>query len=188
MLFSGANILRTHLKYPVCIDQKFDFDSGKPRGRWRNFQGKPRERPAIFRKFTFALQNVNVDPGLVVDTCGVEFLRACRNRRIARNDFRDRAAVGFDAERKRRHIEKQRVADTVFENVGLYGRAKRDNFVGVQFCMRSAAEKLLHSAANQRRACGAAHENDFVDFSGLEFGIAKRQLYGRNGAIDDRAD
>jgi hypothetical protein len=38
--------------------------------------------------------------------------------------------------------------------------------------------KTFHSAANQRRACGAAHENDFVDFSGLEFASASASFTG----------
>ena len=53
---------------------------GEARRRRRNFQSEARERAAIFGEFAFALQDVDVDAGLVVDAGGVMFLRAGGDR------------------------------------------------------------------------------------------------------------
>ena len=54
--------------------------------------------------------------------------------------------------------------------------------------MRSTSEKVLNRAANQRCTRSATHQNHFIDFLGLQFGIGKRQFDWTHGAIDNRAD
>ena len=139
---------------------------GKPAGAGGSLQCKVREGAAIFGEFALALQDVNVNAGLIVHAGGVLLLRAGRNGGVARNNFGDRAAVGFDAERKRSDVEQQHVADAALQNVGLHCGAQRDDFVGIEFGVRLAAEKVLHGAANQRSAGGAADEDDFFDGCG----------------------
>src|SRR2546422_8189932 len=90
-----------------------------------------RKRAAVFREFAFALEDVDVDAGLIVEASGVKFLRARGNRGIARNDFRDRATVGLDAERKRRDVEQQHVFYALVENIGLDSGAEGDDFIGI---------------------------------------------------------
>ena len=102
--------LRGDLQDAVGIDQEFDFDAREAGGRGRNFERESRERAAIFGEFAFALEDVNVDAGLIVDAGGVLLLRAGGDGGVARNDFGDGAAVGFDAERQRRDVEQQHVA------------------------------------------------------------------------------
>ena len=74
------------------------------------------------------------------------------------------------------------------ENVGLHGGAERHDFVGIQLDVRLAIEKLLHRAADQRRARGAADEHDFVQVRRLEMSVRKRLFDRAHGAFDDRAD
>ena len=188
VLLAGAKIFRGDLQDAVGVDQEFHFDARQARGRGRHFQSEARERAAIFREFAFALQHVNVDAGLVVDAGRVQLLRAGGNRGVARDDFRDGAAVGFDAERKRRDVEQKHVGDAAIENVGLHGGAEGDDFVGIQLGVRLAVEKFLHGAADERRARGAADENDFVDIGRLELRVGKRLLHRTHRAVDDRAD
>src|SRR6266403_1087370 len=76
----------------------------------------------------------------------------------------------------------------MFENVGLYRSAQRHYLVGIQLYVWSASEKVLYCAANERRACGAADENDFVDFLGLQLAVGERQFDRAYGAIDNRVD
>ena len=146
MLGAGAQIARGDLQDAARIDQKFHFDAREARGARRNFQLKSRERAAILGQFALALQDVDVDPGLVLDAGGEEFLRAGGNRRISRNDFRDHAAHRFDAERQRRDVEQQHVVHAAFENVRLHRGAQRDDFVGIEFGVRAAPEKFLDGA------------------------------------------
>ena len=66
---------------------------------------------------------MNVYASLVVHTRGVHLLRAGGNRRIARDDLCNRAAIGFNSQREWRDIKQQHVADAVFQNVGLCRRS-----------------------------------------------------------------
>src|SRR5258708_38053229 len=49
-------------------------------------------------------------------------------------------------------------------------------------------EKLLHGAADQWRARGAADENDLVHVRGLEMRVRKRLLDGTHGAVNHGAN
>ena len=148
VLLAGAQIFGGDLQDAVGVDQEFDFDARQACGRGRDFESETREGAAIFGEFAFALQDVNVDAGLIVDAGGVLLLRAGGNGGVARNNFGDRTAVGFDAERERSDVEEQHVADAALENVGLDGGAESDDFVGIEFGVRLAAEKVLNGAAD----------------------------------------
>src|SRR5260370_14136834 len=142
----------------------------------------------MFGKFAFALEDVDVDAGLIVDAGGVKLLGAGRNCGIARNDFCDGAAVSLDAEGERRDVEQQHGFYALVEDIGLNGSAEGDDFVGIQLDVRLAAEKLFDRAADQGRASGAADENDFVHVRGLEMGVGESLLDGAHGALDDGAN
>src|SRR5882724_12925143 len=154
MPFAGAQILRGNLQDAVGVDQESHLDALQASRSRRNFQREARKGTAIFGELALALKNVNVNAGLAVDAGGVKLLRAGGNRGVARNNFRHRAAVGFDAQRKRRDVKEQHVVHAAVEDVGLDGSAERDDFVGIQFRVRLAVEKLLDHAADQRSARG----------------------------------
>ena len=99
MLLAVTEISRRDLQDAIGIDQEAHFDARKARGSWRHLQRETGEGAAILGEFALALQDVDVDAGLVVDSRGVHLLRAGGNRGVARDDLRDGAAVGFDAER-----------------------------------------------------------------------------------------
>ena len=171
MLFARAQILRRNLQNAIRINQEFYFDARQSRGGRRHLQRKPRQRAAILGQFALALQHVNVDSRLIVHARGVEFLRARRNRRIARNDFCHRAAVGFNSQRKGRHIEQQHVFHAAVKDVRLHRCAQRHHFIGIQFRVRFAIGILLHRAANQRCTRSSSNENHFIHIARLELRI-----------------
>ena len=70
----------------------------------------------------------------------------------------------------------------------MYRGPQRHDFVGIQFDVRLAIEKLCHRAADQRRAGGAAHEHDFVHVRTLELGVRQRLFEGPHGAVNDGAN
>src|ERR1700731_1209530 len=188
MLLAGAKILGADLQDTVSVDQEFHFDARQSGGRGRHAQSEARKRAAVFCQFAFTLENVDVDAGLTVDAGSVKFLRASRYRGIARNNFCNRSAVSFDAEREGRDIEQQHGFDALVENIGLNGGPERHDFVGIQLDVRLAIEKLLHGAANQRRARGAADKHDFVHLRGLELGVRERLLDGPHSALNHGAN
>src|SRR6266851_4087265 len=87
MLLAGAKILGADLKNAVGVDEKFHLDAWQARRRGRNPQRETSQRAAILGQFAFALENVDVDAGLIVDASGVQLLGAGGNCGIARNDF-----------------------------------------------------------------------------------------------------
>src|SRR6266478_2646562 len=104
MAFAGAQILRGNLQDAVGVDQESHLDALQARRSRRNSQREAREGTAILGEFALALKNVNVNAGLAVDAGGVKLLRASGNRGVARNNFRNGAAVRFDAQRERRDV------------------------------------------------------------------------------------
>src|SRR5258708_4928229 len=188
MLLAGAEIFGANLEDAVGVDQEFHFDARQSGGRGRHAQREARKRAAVFRQFALTLKDVDVDAGLIVDAGGVLFLRARGNGGIARDDFCNGAAVGLDAEGERGDVEQQHIFYALVENVGLDGGAERDDFVGVQLDVRLAIEKLLHGAADERRARGAADEHDFVHVCGLKLRVRKRLLDGPHGAVNHGAN
>src|SRR6266436_4501438 len=186
--FAGAQILRGNLQDAVGVDQESHLDALQARGSRRNFQREAREGTAIFSEFALALKNVNVNAGLAVDAGGVQLLRAGGNRGVARDNFRDGAAVRFDAQRERRNVEEQHVVHATVKDVGLDGGAEGDDFVGIQFRMRLAVKKLLDHAADQRGARGAANEDHFLDVGRLELGVGEGLLERHDRAVHDGAN
>ena len=97
MLFPGTNVFCADLENSVGVDQEFYFDTRQACWRGLHLESESRQRPAVLCQFALTLQHVDVDAGLIVDTSRVHLLRAGGNRRIARDDFGDCAAVRFDA-------------------------------------------------------------------------------------------
>src|SRR2546422_823078 len=98
MALASAQILCGNLQDAVGVDEEFHFDARQAGGRRRNLQRETSERTAISREFAFALQDVDVNAGLIVDAGGVKLQRTRGYGGIAWNDFRNRAAVGLNAE------------------------------------------------------------------------------------------
>ncbi len=70
----------------------------------------------------------------------------------------------------------------------MHGGPQRHDFVRIQLDVRFAIEKLLHGAADQRRASGAADEHDFIHVGGLELRVRERLLDGPHSAVNHRAN
>src|SRR5260370_205185 len=124
------------------------------------------------------------DADLIGDAGGVKLLRTRVDRGIARKNCGDGAAIGLNAEGKRRDVEQEHGFHTAVENVGLDSSAKRHDFVRIQFDMRLESEEFLHRAADEWRARGAADEYDFIPVRALERGVGQRLLDGAHGAVD----
>src|SRR5579862_1999568 len=105
---------------------------------------------------------MDVDASLIFYAGGEHFLGAGGNGGVARDNFRDHAAHGFDAERKRSDVEEQHCLDAAFENVRLHGSTEGDDFIRIQLAVRGALEVIAHGFAYERNARGTADEDDFV--------------------------
>ena len=87
--------------------------------------------PVVASHLALALQNVDLDRRLVVRR-GREDLRARRrNGGVAVDELGHDTAQGFDAQRKRRHVQEQDVLDLALEHAGLDRRPDGDDLVRV---------------------------------------------------------
>ena len=80
VLLARTQIFGTNLQDAVGVYQESHLDAWQPGRGWRHFQREPSERTAVFCQFALALQDVNVDARLIVNTRRVKLLRARRNR------------------------------------------------------------------------------------------------------------
>ena len=97
-------------------------------------QLKSADRLIVPGQWTFALQDMNIDPGLVVAVLKVSDFRVGMVvlRRIS---FVTRPPR-LNAQRKRRHVQQHHVLDLPFEHSGLNGGPNRHHFIWVDALMR----------------------------------------------------
>jgi hypothetical protein len=121
----------------------------------------------------------------VVNSCAARH----RDRRVARDDLLGEAAHRLEAERQRDHVEQQPVVARCVvagEQVGLDGRAERDDLVGVDVRQRRLAEKPRHRLPQVGHPRRPAHHNHAVDVGDAQAGI-RQGLAGRCQRLVDEA-
>ena len=111
-----------------------------------------------------------------------------RDRRVAVDEPREHAAQGFDAERKRRHVEQEHVLDVALKNARLHGGADRNDFIGVHALVRLLAEQVFDDFLHLRHARHAADENDFVDLGRRHARVFHRALARLDRLLDELVD
>ena len=82
---------------------------------------------------------------------------------VARDEAREHAARGLDAERQRRDVEQQHFLHLAGEHAGLDRGADRDDLVGIDPAARFLAEQLRDQRAARAACASAADEDHHVD-------------------------
>ena len=104
----GRNVYDT-----VGIDVEGDFDTRYSTGSSRDTcQFETAEGLVVSSHFTFALEDVDVNGRLVIDSRREDLAAGCRDGRVAVDDLGEDAAEGFNAQGKRSDIEEQDVFDS----------------------------------------------------------------------------
>ena len=171
---------------PLASMSKATSICGMPRGAG----GMPvelelAERLVVLRHLALALQDVDLDRGLVVLGGGEDLALAGRDRRVALDQLGHHAALGLDAERQRRDVEQQHVLDVAGEHAGLDRGADGDDLVGVDAAVRLLAGQLLDLLLHGRHARHAADQHDVVDLlDALVFGVVERLAHRRDDAVE----
>ena len=185
------------MQQAICIDQEFDFNARQARRHGRNpFQIKPSQRPAILRKLPFTLQHVDSDVGLTIDTGCEVFRRGCRDGGVALDDLCHHAAKGLNAKRQWRNVQQQHVfgrSRAAAQDVGLYGSAKCNHFIRIQFnvwllAARRKGKQVIYECAYFGDPRGTPDHHHFINLFWLHTGIAQSRLAGLNGARDYRSN
>ena len=167
LLLVGRLVLRGHVDDAVGVDVERHLDLRHAARRAGNAdEVELAEQLVVGRHFALALEDADGDGGLVV-LGGREHLALLGgDRRVAVDEPREHAAQRLDAERERRHVEKQHVLDVALQHAGLHRRADRHHLVGVDALVRLLAEERFDDFLHLRHARHAADEHDFVDLAG----------------------
>ena len=138
-------IFRGDVEDAVGVDVKRDLDlRHAARSRRNSHQMELAQRAVVARHRAFALQDMDLDRGLVVGRGREDFRLARGDRGVARDQRGHHAAQRFDAQRQRRYVEQQDVLDFAAEHAALNGRADRHDFVRVDALVRFlAVEKFF---------------------------------------------
>ena len=177
----GRNVYDT-----VGIDVEGDFDTRYSTGSSRDTcQFETAEGLVVSSHFTFALEDVDVNGRLVIDSRREDLAAGCRDGRVAVDDLGEDAAEGFNAQGKRSDIEEQDVFDIADEDTGLDSCADSNTFIGVYAFARFFAEDGFDSFLDSRDTAGTADEDDLVDFVDGEARVSNRFLGRFHRSLDE---
>ena len=185
LFLARAEVLGADMENAVGIDVKRHLDLRHAARRRRNIgEVEFPDGLVIAGKLTFALQNMDFDPGLIVGRSGENFRFPRGNGGVAFDQFREHAAQRFDAQGKRRHIEQQHILDFPFENSALNGRADRHDFVGIHALMGRFVDESMSGFNHPRHAGHPTHQDQFVDFFRSETCILQAILHRRDRPLE----
>ena len=131
---------------------------------------------------------MNLDRCLVVGRSGEDLRFRCRNRGVTRDDRCRHSSQGFDAERERRHVQEEHLADIALEDAGLNGGAHSHDLVRVHALVRLPAEKLLDGFLYLRHARLPADENHLAHLVRRQLRVLEGLAAGADRVLDQLAD
>ena len=131
-----------------------------------------------------ALQDVDLDAGLVVGRGAEDLALAGGDRGVALDERGHDAAQRLDAERQRGDVEEEDVLDLALEHAGLDGGADGDDLIGVDALVGLFAEELADLLLDQGHARLAADEHHLVDLGGGDTGVGERLVAGAEGLLN----
>ena len=186
---AGAILAGMDGQQAVGIDAERHLQTRHAGGHRRDaLQREARQAPAVGRELALALDDVDLEAGLLVLLRRVLRARGRGRGRVARKDAIDDTAADLDAERQRRHVEEEHVVGIAVagEEVGLERGAERDDLVRVDVRKRLLAEHLRDVRAHRGDARRAADQDDAVEDLGLRPGVAKGALARHARALEQR--
>ena len=162
---------------------------GTPRGaggmptRWNFPSG-----PVVPGQLALALQDVDLDGGLVVGRGREDLGLLGRDRGVPLDEPGHDAAERLDAERERSDVEEKHVLHLAGEDARLDGGADGHDLVGVDALVGLLAEEVLDELLDLRHAGHAADEHDLVDVLGLEPGVLEGLADRAHRALQEIVD
>ena len=188
-LLAGRHVLRRNVQDAVRIDIESHFDlRHASRSRRDADEVETPEGPIVPCHRPLALQDVDLDLGLVVGRGREHFALFVRNGRVALDELGGEVPEGLDPERQRGDVEEQQVLDFTTQNARLHGGAEGHDLVGIHAFVGLLAEQLLHYLLDFRHAGRAAHEDNLLDLGGFEPRVFDRLLARRDRFLEQVVD
>ena len=169
---AGGLILGGDLHDAVGVDVEGDLDLRDAAAGSRDAaQVELAEGLVVGSHLTLALQDVDLDGGLVVRSGGVDLGLGGRDGGVAVNHLGHDAAHGLDAQGKRGDVEQQDARDIAGQDAALDGGAVGNDLVRVDGHVGLLAGHLLDELLDGGHTAGAADEDDLVNLGDLEVGV-----------------
>merc|ERR1719157_345961 len=188
---AGALVLRAHVEDAVGVDLEAHLDLRHAARRRRDAaQLELAQQVAVLGHRALALEDLDVDSGLVVLVGGEDLRLLRRDDGVARDELRHHAAHGLNAQRQRGHVEQQQIlrllAALARENAALHRRAEGHSLVGVDALVGLlAVEKVLEQLLNLGDARGAADQHNLVDLALLEVRVVDDLLHRGESLLEE---
>ena len=132
------------------------------------------EALVVLRHLALALQDVDLNGGLVVRGGGEHLALAGRDGGVAVDELGADAAERLDAERQRGHVEQQNAFDVAAEHAALNGSAHGHALIGVDALEGVFAGEALNGFLHGGDTGGAADEQHLAQIVHGEAGVAQR--------------
>ena len=116
----------------------------------------------VFGKFTFALEDVDLNGGLAVRGGGEDLGFLGGDGGVALNDLGEHAAQGFQAQGQGGNVQKQQALDLAAQNAALDSRANCNALIRVQVLGRLFAGNPGNRFLNRNNTGGTANQQDLV--------------------------
>ena len=155
------------------------------RGRRDAVQPEGSEGLVVAGHRALALEDDDLDGGLVVAVGGESLRLLGRDRRVARDHRRRHVARGHDAEGERSDVEQEHVAHLALEDAALDRRADRDDLVGIDALVRLLAAEALGDFHHLGHAGHAADQDELVDLGRGEIRVLEAVLEGLDAALEE---
>ena len=150
----------------VCVDIEGYLDLRNTTGSCGDtIQTEHTHRLVIFCKFTFALQDMDLNRGLAVSSSREDLALLGRDGGVAVDDSGEYAAQGFQTQRQRSDVQQQQALDFTAEDTALNSRTDCDTFIRVQVLGGFHASCVLDSFLNSNDSGRTADQQDLVQIS-----------------------
>ena len=134
-------------------------------------------------KLTLALQDVDLDGGLVVGRGGEDLALVGGDGGVALDDLGAHAAQGLDAQAQRGDVQQQQALDVALQHAALDGGADGHALIGVDALEGLAVQLLLDRVVDGGDTGGAAHHQDLLQVGGAQAGVGQGLAHGGHGAV-----
>ncbi len=131
-----------------------------------------------------ALQDVDLNGGLVVGCGGEDLALAGGDGGVALDESGADAAQGLDSEGQGRHVQKDDAVHILVQHTALDGSADGDALIGVDALEALFAGQGLDHLLHGGDTAGAADEQHLGDVAGLQTGVGERLLDRAGGLLD----
>ena len=186
LFLTSGLILGEDVADTVGVDVEGDFDLRNTAGsRGDTDEVELTEHLVVSGHFTFTLEDLDADLGLVVSGGGVGLRLLGGDGGVLGDHAGEDTTEGFDTEGEGSDVEEEEAGDITAEDTTLDGGTDGDGFVGVDTAEGFLAEEVLDGFDDLGHTSHTTDHDDFVDVLVFDGGVLHALLAGGDGALDE---